>query len=95
MEEFLNALNKFWESHDATYEDTTDGIKIFERDDFPKDYDELEGLIWDKLLTTNWWKIDTKRYLEENGYRCYAGDQDSFGLLVACIEKDGKCMCVG
>ncbi len=94
MEEFLKALNDFWETHEATEDD--DGIKIFVPETCGEDdYYKIESLIWDNLLTNSYWKIDTKKFVEKNGYRCYAGDKDSFGLLVACIEKDGKCMCVG
>ena len=93
MEEFLKALDDFWAKHEATYEE--DGKYFFEEDKCGDDYREIESLIWEKLLTTNWWKIDTKKFIEENGYHCFAGDKDSFGLLVACVGKDNKYMSIG
>lgn len=36
-----------------------------------------------------------KKKLMDNGYRVYAGERDSFGILVVCVSKDGKTFSFG
>lgn len=52
--------------------------------------EELEGIAAQKLINPgrgcNW---DNIRVLRNAGFRVYAGEKDSFGWLVGCIQKRG------
>ena len=52
--------------------------------------EELEGIAARKLINPgrgcNW---DNIRVLRNAGFRVYAGEEDSFGWLVGCIQKCG------
>ena len=90
MDEFIKFLDYFWNKYEATYEDT-DGSKFFDSEIVNKeDYEKLEDYCWQYLIKGQHWNFENKKILKEHGYICYAGDQDSFGLLVACVEKDNK-----
>ena len=58
--------------------------------------DEAEDLACACLITSNggcnWGNIMA---IEKDGYDVYAGDQDSFGWLTGCIEKNGKVLVYG
>ena len=90
MDELLVKINEFWNSHEATEEDEG-------RHWFPSSPDEQSFVdyIWDYLFIGSHWNYETKEFLAKHGYRCWIGDGDSFGILVAVITKDGKNLSIG
>ena len=92
MEELLEAMNKYWETHETTVEE--DGRKFFP-DLVDDETGNLINLMWKWLFINGQWNPETKAYLRDNGYRCWIGDGDSYGILVACITKDGKTFSIG
>lgn len=96
MEELLELLNKFWETFDATEIDLTDDTRWFSNDVYHTELGEqLEKELWDKLFIGSHFNLETRHFLINNGYRVWIGDGDSFGILVACISKDGKNYSIG
>lgn len=91
MKEILEKMNAYWSSHTLTEEE--DGKNYFIQED--DESSELYDLLFVNLTPNGEWNITFKNYLQENGYRCYIGDGDSFGILVACIRKDNKIFTVG
>lgn len=87
----LEKLNSFWNSTEATEEE--DGRWWF--DCYEEKAREIVDLLWDHLFIGSQWNPDTRSFLQQNGYRCWIGDGDSFGILVACITKDGKNLSIG
>ena len=90
MEELISKLNELFDnaSKYGVVEYPEDpGYLYFEDSDF---YDEVQGLCCDHLIT----EIGTCNCgniaeLKDNGFRVFAGDSDSFGWLVGCIQKVG------
>lgn len=92
MQDLLKAMNEYWSKHDAPIKEGR--YNFFKQDD--EESSNLESLFFQKLFRNGGhWSYDTKKFLEENGYRCWVGDGDSFGILVACITKDNKTFSVG
>jgi hypothetical protein len=96
VEEFLKFLDYFWNKYEATYENT-EGLKFFDkRRCNRKDYDRLEAYCWHYLIKAQYWYLGENwnlvntKILRKNNYICYAADEDSLGLRVACIVKDEK-----
>lgn len=96
MNRLLEVMNNYWETHEATEYYEGDGpYKWFPANYDDKQYEELMTLLWDNLFIGSCWNLDTRRMLQENGYRCWIGDGDSFGILIACITKNGKSLSIG
>ena len=91
LNELLEKLNTFWNSTEATEEE--EGRWWF--DCFDEKVREITDLLWDYLFIGSHWNHETRMFLKEHGYRCWVGDGDSFGILVACISKDGKNLSIG
>lgn len=92
--EEIKVINKFWDSNDATFVEDND--KFFDRETCnKKDYDEVESIFWKYLITGQHWSATNKKIMSDNGFVCWAGDQDSYGLLVACVTKNGKTFSFG
>ena len=92
--EEIEIINKFWEQNDATFEEDHD--KFFDKETCnEKDYDEVEGLFWKYLITGQHWSATNKKIMHDNGFVCWAVDKDSYGLLVACVTKNGKTFSFG
>ena len=93
MDDFLKFLDYFWNKYEATNESNNE--MFFDSEHCKDDYDKLEDYCWEYLIEGPTWNYMNKAILDKNGYTCYAGDQDSFGLLVACVEKDNKIFVFG
>ena len=92
MQGLLDKMNEYWASHEATVSD--EHHMFFRQDD--EDADILETMFYSKLFKNGGhWNFETKNFLESNGYHCWIGDGDSFGILVACVTKDGKTFSIG
>ena len=93
MEELIKKIDAYWDTHEAKEYPGETGLWF----DLSADNEgrELEGLLWDNLFLGNGWNYDNKAKLVEAGYRCWVGDGDSFGILVACITKDNKSISIG
>lgn len=93
MEELLRVMNNYWSGHEAV---EADGRYMFFSENYgDADYEKMMDLLWKHLFIGSRWNPDTRSMLIKNGYRCWIGDGDSFGILVACITKDGKTLSVG
>lgn len=93
MEELLQKMNEYWDTHEATIDD--DGMKFF---DESADYDksgELIRLMWEHLFIGSHWNYETAELLRNNGYSLRVFDHDSFGILMAGVGKDGKWISIG
>ena len=91
MNDFLEKLDKYFETHEGTEEDGLEWLN----EDGDNEYEEVIYLCWEYLIRGNWFDDDGRKYLQNNGYKVYAGDKDSFGLLVVVVEKDGKAISFG
>ena len=94
MEELLEKMDHYWETG-KTVTDEYDGKLYFETDNEDQNYNWIMDKLWSCLFIGSCWNYDTRRYLESNGYKCWIGDGDSFGILVACITKNKKTMTIG
>lgn len=90
--EELTKIDSFWKNH-AVEEDDEDHRMWFTNDD--DEYHEVYDILWDNLFIGSGWNYDNKDIMEANGYRCWIGDDDSFGILVAVITKDDKNFSLG
>lgn len=93
MDELIKKMNNYWDTHEAKEYPGESGLWFdLSADDEGR---EIESLIWDNLFFGSHWNSENRAKLTEAGYRCWVGDQDSFGILVACITKDGKSISIG
>lgn len=83
-------LADFWKNAKTEEEDGKQWIT-----EDSEDYKEIMDILWDNLFIGSHWNPTVKHHLEINGYHCWIGDGDSFGILVACITKDGKNLSIG
>ncbi len=91
--ELIEMLNKYWETHEAKTYPGENGKWFDENDD--EDGRNLVEILLKELFIGSTWNLETKSELQKAGYRCWIGDGDSFGILVACITKDGKSLVIG
>ena len=95
MENLLELLNQFWETFDGV-EDEETGQRWFKDEEYHSELGEkLDKELWDKLFIGSHFNLETRHFLINNGYRVWIGDGDSFGILVACISKNGKNYSIG
>ena len=92
MEELLEKMNAYWDSHEATYDD---GGMMFFDEDTADDTGELIRLMWEHLFIGSHWNPETVSFIRENGYATRVFERDSFGILMAGIGKDGKWFSIG
>lgn len=99
MEKLLELLNKFWDTFEATVDENGDEVengKWFGKEAYDSELgQQLETELWDKLFIGSHFNLETRHFLVNHGYRVWIGDGDSFGILVACITKDGKTYSIG
>ena len=59
--------------------------------------DDIEDICWQYLILPDEldWNRKNVKKVQKHGYRCYAGEKDSYGMLTACVEKDGAIFCFG
>ena len=89
----IEKMDHYWKTHEAKEYPGESG-KWF--DEYADDEGrELMDLLFKELFIGSHWNPETKSQLQQAGYRCWVGDGDSFGILVACITKDGKSLSVG
>lgn len=88
----MMTLSDYWRTHEVDPEPEA-GYLWFKQDD--DESRKIEDIFWDNLCPGNHFDAKTKHFLEINGYRVWAGDKDSFGILVACVAKDGKAFSFG
>ena len=89
----IEMMNTYWKNHEAKEYPGESG-KWFEPYE-DSEGKELMNILWKKLFIGSHFNLETKAKLAEAGYRCWVGDRDSFGILVACITKDGKSLSIG
>lgn len=88
----VEQMDNYWNTHEA--KDYGENGKWFDQNEDEAGM-ELEKILWDKLFIGSNWNPETRAELRKAGYRCWTGDGDSFGILVACITKDGKSLSIG
>ena len=93
MKDLVELMDSYWETHEAKEYPGESGKWFDENED--EQGKELVSRLWKDLFIGSCWNPDTRAYLQSNGYRCWIGDGDSFGILVACITKDGKSLSIG
>ena len=89
----VEQMDNYWKNHEAKEYPGESGLWFEPNDD--QDGRNLMDALWDKLFIGSHWNPDTRTELQQAGYRCWVGDGDSFGILVACISKDGKSLSIG
>ena len=86
MDDLLKALEVLFEMDGPCSQDE-DGLFYYDRFN-ESDAAEAEASYY--LIkpdgSCNWKNINE---LEKHGYKVYAGDKDSFGWLIGCIQKNG------
>lgn len=92
-EEKLKEIADFWEGDNWTTEE--EEHSLWPKDPWGDKAKKIESIFWDELISGDCFNVDAKKKLMDNGYRVYAGDRDSFGILVACVSKDGKTFSFG
>ena len=90
----VEKLNRYWENHEANVDPYDGSGKWFDPDEDEEGSDLINDL-FEKLFIGSNWNYETKNELQKAGYRCWVGDGDSFGILVACISKNGKNLSIG
>ena len=94
MEELVKLMDKYWDEHEGVLDEYS-GKMFFEGDEEEgSDYNKIQDLLWSYLFVGSHWNYETRSFLQRHGYKCWIGDGDSFGILVACITKKGKTMTV-
>ena len=95
MEELLEKMDTFWDTHEATIaEENGRGIKFFDTSE-DKEARELESEIFDKAFNGSSWNYANKAKFNEHGYNTVTFERDGFGILVAGIGKFGKYFSLG
>jgi len=89
----VEQMDSYWNTHEAKEYPGEYG-KWFDLDE-DEAGKELAKILFDKLFIGSDWNLETRAELQKAGYRCWIGDGDSFGILVACITKDGKSLSIG
>lgn len=93
----VEMLNEYFETHEGTkYPEEGETLWLYPDSD-PKGSkgDILMKRLWDELFIGSSFNYETKSELSKAGYVVRATDRDSFGILVACIFKDGKAISIG
>ena len=91
--DLVEKMNHYWKTHEAKEYPGESG-KWFDTESDQEGKD-LMAKLWDELFIGSHWNFETKKTLTDAGYRYWVGDGDSFGILVACITKDGKSLSIG
>ena len=87
MENLLVALNKLYDDQNNFYTDLRDGKPYFNKSEL---LDEVTELCNQNLITeSGGCNLDNFDILRKNGYLVYAGEKDSFGWLIGCVQKKG------
>ena len=85
MEKLLTLLKELYDDQNNIYQE--DGFTGFNECDI---YNEVTALCDEYLIGNggccNWTNINI---LRNNGYRVFAGEKDSFGWLIGCVQKQG------
>lgn len=89
----LKKIADFWEGDNWTTEEEENSL--WPKDPYGDLAQEIEGIFWDELILGNHFNPIGKKTMMDNGYDVFAGDRDSFGILVACVEKNGKTFSFG
>jgi hypothetical protein len=84
MDEFLKVLNNLCDSNETVTDEV--GWVYFSGNLATEASSMACDLLIDNEGHCNWDNINEVR---NAGYRVFAGDQDSFGWLVGCIQKHG------
>lgn len=88
----LTKIDSFWKNHMVEENDEDHKMWFINEDD---EYNEVYNILWDNLFIGSNWNYENKGIMEANGYNCWVGDGDSFGILVAVITKDDKNFSLG
>ena len=91
MEELIKALNELFDNAlkvgIVEYPEDPGYLYFKEDNDLYKKVDKLcDQLLIDSSGHCNWTNIST---LRNSGFKVFPGDQDSFGWLVGCIQRNG------
>ena len=89
----LKEITDFWKGDNWTTEE--EEYSLWPKDPYGELAQRIEGIFWDELMSGNHFNPDGKKALMDKGFRVFAGDRDSFGILVACVSKDGKTFSFG
>lgn len=90
----LKEIARFWEDDSNWGTEKAEGY-LWPTDPWCDSSQKIEGYFWEDLISGNHFNPDGKKALTENGYRVFIGDGDSFGILVACVAKNGRCFSIG
>ena len=89
----IKMMDAYWKNHEAKEYSGESGLWFEPYED--QEGRDLMDVLWKNLFIGSHWNLETKSELQKAGYRCWVGDGDSFGILVACITKDGKSLSIG
>lgn len=88
MEELVKLLEELYAGTDNSYIGKNEEEYFSRKVSKVPNYDEIDVLACDLLIDKyggcNW---DNIFWLEEHGYKVFAGESDSFGWLTGCIQK--------
>ena len=91
----VEMLNEYFKNHEGKqYPEEGDDIHWLDPDE-DEAGKELMDRLWNELFVGSRFNIETRAELMHAGYIVRATDRDSFGILVACIFKDGKGLSIG
>lgn len=92
--ELVEMLDHFWDTHEAVEYEDENGMWLNTEED--EEGEKLMDKLYEELfIGGGHWNPPVVQLLSKHGYHCWVGDGDSFGILVACISKDGKTISIG
>lgn len=84
LDELVKNLERTFKERKQDFQQCEDNPNSYYLTDSDCDFSICKYLIdFNQLSDVNW---DTVKYLEQRGYRVYAGEKDSFGWLTGIIE---------
>ena len=89
----VEMLNNYFENHEGKQYPEEGDVYWLDCED--EAGGELMDRLWEELFVGDQFNIKTRAELSHAGYIVRATDKDSFGILVACIFKDGKGLSIG
>jgi hypothetical protein len=92
-EETIKQLDELWAKAKTEVDETDNRTYILQNEVA----NSIEDICWKYLIKADEldWNRKNVEKIKEYGYKCYAGEKDSFGMLTAVVEKNGVRFCFG